>query len=727
MQFACSKKQLAGVAGLAIPNLPPTVELSQVPAPADTSGTYVYELSWAGFDPDGRVVKFFYTIDPPSRALAETVWTATTANRHTFTFRSDSLGSSGSLRARGFHTVAVYCVDNDDARSPVVFASFTSTTVAPTVRILSPTPSALLSRELASAVRVEWVGIDPDGVGTQLPASYRWKLFGGSGTLSVAAILADPDTLRRLFAPTFAGWDSLPGDARAVEVRNLVPGQNYIFAVVAIDQAGAYSPVFTATSNLLAFHVNAAASLGPIITISSPTFSFTYPSGGFFVDPTSFIHADFAADNPVQFVWSAKAATGSFVRNYRWTVDIASIDDETERTDEATDLAHWSRRTTTTSLVLPAYSPTGGRLSETHLFYLEATDDLGFTSLGVVKFTVVRASFDRDLLIVNDTWFSPDGAAAGGCVQSSLGTWPSAADLDTFLYAAGDKPYRCYPAGSRSPVGVFAGYSFDTLCTHHTPVSALTLQRFDRYRNIIWMCDVNSALSYTDEPEVPFRPMPQLRFWNSPGHTSPLSTWLLQGGRLWLTGGGAALASLRAYDAPRSPSNVYSSTLGELSQGRLMYDSAHWRSEITILNSARAARSSRAVGGWPGAPDYTQLPTELIEKTPETDPLPPLRANSVYLSNYPAEHLTKPNDIVELDNPDPNIGHIIATLDTIYETQGGNAGTGRPVMTLYHGRDNATFVFSGFPPWYFQRAQLIQLVDFVLQNVWGLSRKPVAR
>jgi hypothetical protein len=104
-----------------------------------------------------------------------------------------------------------------------------------------------------------------------------------------------------------------------------------------------------------------------------------------------------------------------------------------------------------------------------------------------------------------------------------------------------------------------------------------------------------------------------------------------------------------------------------------------------------------------------------------------LRANAVYLSQYAAEHLTKPNNIVELDNPDPNVGQPIATLDTLYETIGGAAGSGWPVMTVYHGSENNTFVFSGFPLWYFQRAQSIQLVDFVLQRVWGLTRTPVVR
>ena len=36
-------------------------------------------------------------------------------------------------------------------------------------------------------------------------------------------------------------------------------------------------------------------------------------------------------------------------------------------------------------------------------------------------------------------------------------------------------------------------------------------------------------------------------------------------------------------------------------------------------------------------------------------------------------------------------------------------------------------VFSGFRVWYFRRNQCIQLVDFVLQDIWGLPRWPVVR
>lgn len=720
---SCSRQ---GVHGLAILNQRPTVELSQVPVPSETTGTYVYELSWAGFDPDGRVTGFFYAVDPPSATGAETTWVATRANRATFVFRSDSLEAGTATRARGFHTVAVYGVDDHGARSPVVSASFTSTTVTPTVQIVSPGPNALLSIGLAPSVHVEWIGDDLDGIGSREPVAYRTRLFPDTPDLPLDAILADPDTLRRRFAPEFAGWDSLAGSVNGAELRNMTPGQSYVYAVVAIDRAGAYSPVFNFNSNLLWFHVTSAVSLGPIITLSSSNFSFTYPSGGIFNTPESYLQVEFPADRVIPLVWAAKPSSGSFVRGYRWAVDLASLDDVTPRADEDRDLAHWSRPTSSTGVTLPVFAPPAGRQSETHFFYLEATGDLGLRSIAVMQFAVVRASFERELLVIDDTWFPPDRPAAGGCVQAPSGNWPMAAELDTFLYAVGDKPYRCYPTGTRSPVGLFAGYAFDTLGTHLVPASVLNLQLLDRYRNIIWLSDINSALTFELDPRVATRPMPLLRAWCAPQVQNPLVTWLQQGGRLWLMGGGAALASLRPYNAAGTPVNVYSSATGELAQGRPMHDWAHWRSEISMLRTFRAARSSRAVGGWSGAPDYTRLPVTLDEKSPATDARPPLRSSTFYEGQFIAEFLSKPNSIIDADPTVPTDPGV-AVLDTLYETQGGDAGAGKPVMTLYHGRDGPLFVFSGFPPWYFQRAQAIQLVDFVLQDVWKLQRKPVPR
>jgi hypothetical protein len=717
---SCSKPMLHGVA---IANERPTVELSQVPLAGDTAGTYVYELSWAGFDADGHILRFQYAVDPPADAGTDTVWVSTTANRHTFVFRADSAASGAAGRLYGFHTVAVIAWDDGGARSAVAFASFTASTVAPTVSIVTPTPSSLLSRELAPAVRIQWNGDDPDGVGTRMPAQYRWKLLTETGDFPREVARVHPDSVRVRYAPAFAGWDSLPGTANSVDIHDLVPGESYTFVVVAIDQAGAYSPVFNLATNMLDFTVRTTATLGPQLTVTSQVFTYTFPSGGILLDPAFYVRGDFAAGVPIPLSWSARTTPGSFIRGYRWVVDIRSVDDETPRQDETGDLSHWSHWSSGTSVVLPAASPAS---SETHRFFLEAEDDLGLRSLVVVEYTIVRATFSRPLLVVNDTWFAPDHAGPPGCVAPPPRLWPSAAEFDTLLFAVGDKPYKCYAAGSLSSAGIFRGYDYDTLATHFSGPGQPSLAVLGRYRNIIWICDVNSALKFESNPYTNAQPMPLLRDWCMPGNQDRLQTWLLQGGHLWLMGGGAALASLRPYDNVHNGNNVFSPALGELGPGRLMYDGPHWRSEITVLASVGARRSSRAIADSPGVPDYSELPDPLVDKGQAGDPQPLDRTGSVYPGAYAAEYLSQPNPIVEIDPPDPT-GVASAALDTLYETVGGDAGTGHPVMTYYHGHDGGSVVFSGFPVWYFQRSQCIQLVDFVLQRIWGLDRQPVLR
>lgn len=72
-----------------------------------------------------------------------------------------------------------------------------------------------------------------------------------------------------------------------------------------------------------------------------------------------------------------------------------------------------------------------------------------------------------------------------------------------------------------------------------------------------------------------------------------------------------------------------------------------------------------------------------------------------------------------------------AALDTLYELQGGllaTATTGRrPVaMTYYHGVEGPRFVFSGFDLWTWSRQVVQGVVDFVLQDIWGMSRSAPA-
>jgi hypothetical protein len=111
--------------------------------------------------------------------------------------------------------------------------------------------------------------------------------------------------------------------------------------------------------------------------------------------------------------------------------------------------------------------------------------------------------------------------------------------------------------------------------------------------------------------------------------------------------------------------------------------------------------------------------------------LPPNRSSSFdfYQETTSLEYLQVGNSIIETvpGETDP-----VSTLDTLYEAPYGG-GLPPPqqnphnvVMTNYHGPAAPQGVlFSGFNLWYFKRAQCQALVDFVLQQMWGLTPSAV--
>ncbi|HTR97496.1 MAG TPA: hypothetical protein VMH61_06295 [Candidatus Acidoferrales bacterium] len=705
----------------------PIVTLSQYPANASSNSSYAYELSWIGADPDGRVVAYRYVVDPPAKAGSDTAWIATQDNRKTFVFRADSAVAPD---AQTYHTFVVEAIDDQGLTSLPAYVSFTSRTIAPTVRITSPVPSALLERKVAPSVRIRWTGNDPDGLGSRLPVRYAYKLFNATTTPTNSDLLGDPSLINTLFAPNFTGWSTTPGTIDSVDLHDLGAQQSYVFVVVAIDTAGAYTPTFTLDTNMLQFGVNASVSnVGPRITVFNSNFTYQFPQSGLLTSPGSAYTADFSSLLPIQIQWSATPSPGSFLTGFRWAVDIASIDDNTPRSNESADIAHWSQWSSTTAATLPAWQPPAGAHTVQHTFYLEAEDDLGLLSLVMVNVVVVQPSFERSILLVDDTWMTPDYRLTNSCADPPGRYWPSAAELDTFLVAAGGVPWRCYPGNVNSTPGLFAGYDVDTLGSHFQTLSSVSLQLLDRYKVVMWMTDGSSALSGSTPFNTLSSPMPLIRALVQPGISNPLLLYSQQGGRLWISGGGFAYASLRDYKAAHQVAlnNIFSNSAGELVAGRFMYDFPHWQSELTLGTSTGFTRSPRAVGGWAGAPDYTQLPAALLAKTTATDPVPPQRtASTFYATTCTTEFLSKPNTILEPRDGVP--GDSAATmLDTLYQTNGGPAGIGKPAMTLYHGHANGMVIYSGFPIWYFQRAQAIALVDWVLQNACGMTRRPVPR
>ncbi|TMQ66231.1 MAG: hypothetical protein E6K78_06610, partial [Candidatus Eisenbacteria bacterium] len=690
-----------------VPNQAPEVRLTQAPVSTTDKYFYAYRMNWVGYDPDGKVDHFLIAVDPARPDSVDGSWQATTKNEQIVFFKAsqpDTLATAHPDTATDFHVFAVAAVDNNNPPgiSKPVYRAFFAYNVAPQVTIDSPRPRAGASPAVPPAVRIHWRGVDPDGQFTQRPVKYKYKLFetknGDFPEIPnfVSFLGVDPNFLRRKYAPTFGPsakcptcsvWDSTSAETTEVQFTNLVPQRFYMFAVTGFDEAGAYDPLFHGSRNLLSFFVTYAGLQGPRICMFSDFFFFCYDNGGYLTDPNRFFRVEIPDRKKVTFRWDAIAAEGAEIRRFRWVMDPTDLSNDTPRTDEENDITHWSSPSLTTkSATIGPFTP-GPNDPKEHFFFVEAEDNNGLKSLGIIDFTVVRATFDKEILVVNDTRFSSDNFV-GGELLPPAGVWPTSSEVDTFLYAVGGMPYKGYPPGSVSPAGVFSGYPIDTTNTREFLTGITPLSKLGQYKKVIWFTDAISA-TYIGLPTDPYVPTTSLRLMSSPGQPNTLSTYALQGGEIWLMGGGAALANLGPWDKRGSDPNLFSSSpdLNELISGRMMYDFAKWQSAVRIGAAVKAAKNDAAIPGFPGGPplgfntplpglakvgrgwvgqpEYSKLPLYLLPKgdPPADTPVPQRYPDSFfYLQDFFAEFLVNPNFIREDLDPGPGFDEQ-STLD----------------------------------------------------------------
>ena len=160
--------------------------------------------------------------------------------------------------------------------------------------------------------------------------------------------------------------------------------------------------------------------------------------------------------------WEAFPTQGSRIQYFRWMVD-GNINDQTPRSDEINDYIHWSQPSPT----MPNTAILRGFEDGEHRFYLECGDNNGQKSLGILKMTAVTPTFDRNLLVIDDTRLELDKFATGatGCPLAYTKPWPARAEFDTFMFARGNVPWRCTQSpttGVNSPPGSVRGLFVST-------------------------------------------------------------------------------------------------------------------------------------------------------------------------------------------------------------------------------------------------------------------------
>ena len=368
-------------------------------------------------------------------------------------------------------------------------------------------------------------------------------------------------------------------------------------------------------------------------------------------------------------------------------------------------------------------------------FYIEATDNNGLKSLGIISLHVVKPTFDHALGIVNDTRYTVDVLRIGtNQYVPPGGAWPTAAEFDTFLFARGGKPYRAYPAGMYSQPGVFEGYDFDTVTTR-TGRADLTvpLSELGKFTHLIWLCDALSAGKTAPGSSVASA-MCSLRYMNNNNKVNTLATYLKQGGKVWAIGSGVAHACQVNFDQDGNAGSYYLDGR-ELIPGRFMYDVVHWQNNIDDYfgSSYTFHKSPRALSTPPFNINYTNLPDTLrMQSLALLDSMPLNRTAGFYYDQFGFSQLSLPNRIVENihtqvllpGNPTPRDTVLqISTLDTLMNVvyPGVDPRAEYPCVTYYHGSDqgNGYILFTPIDLWKLSRVDFIKFVDFVAHDLWG--------
>ncbi|HET9233136.1 MAG TPA: hypothetical protein VFP10_03255, partial [Candidatus Eisenbacteria bacterium] len=412
-------------------NQPPEIALD-----APSFGPEGPTFSWRAHDPDGRIDHYMYALNPASVDRVDASWSRTDQTKAVISFpRGPVLGRavpSGKEISRP-QIFAVRAVDDRGGESaPVTIAVFDSSEIAPRALIDNPVPNAVFTAIVPPTVEIRWRGIDPDG----RVVKFKFKLFGPNDPF-IDVIMANPDTLRGLYAPDFRGWEEVNSNVTSKEYSALEENAVYIFALTAIDDDGNYDPVFSTHSNVLKFAVTFAGAFGPRMCVSSPVFNYCTDTGGGIHDIAYEI-----TTTALPVSWFAMPPEGASISGYRWALDLtdttglgSDIDDRGLGPNRWTS---WSRSYTSTTV-----GPFAA--GSEHTLYIQAKDNVDLFTTLRVRLQVVGFTGARQLLVVDDTRLFPDQFNASvGYYDPPRGTWPTAAELDTFLYARGGFPWKGY-------------------------------------------------------------------------------------------------------------------------------------------------------------------------------------------------------------------------------------------------------------------------------------------
>ncbi|MGE5176479.1 MAG: hypothetical protein ACM3JJ_08915 [Hyphomicrobiales bacterium] len=502
-------------------NQPPQAALTYAPLPGDTSSFRVH-FYWSGWDNDGEVVRFRYAVDADT-AKTPDQWIATTAKDTTLLFLVDPI-----KEIQG-HVFWVRAEDNDGAFSAPAKRFFSAKTLPPTSRI-ERGPSGL-GTLIGPNFTFEWSGIDPDGgeTGGSAPVdSFEYLLLqvrGIADTLvppthdplpdyseAVYLKLINDATGRSLLnygppPPLSLGnhddwkWQGVRGLRK--RFKNVTPAP-YVFAVRAVDIAGATEKNLTIPKNIRYFNVT-NRNPGPTLVIRSSVLNTALPAAS---GPEDIVRKQIQIfeGETISFSWTASAEIyGGEVVGYTFALD-------------DTTTADWASLTInkTGATFQPSLLPPGA-----HFLYVRVVDDGGLVTNAKIPLFIVHPRF-KDADAPRLALWVDDFGSPGGLPLNASPNYPADSPTeDNWVQDIVTTPLA-------QEFNVAFDY-YDTIRSQGEVLNARGVPKPDYlkdFRTVIWYVDLNNSIS---SPTA---------LWSTlvGGNYSELSGYLRAGGTLILTG-----------------------------------------------------------------------------------------------------------------------------------------------------------------------------------------------